>query len=182
MKMSPGKQRMRGPMRWIAVAALVGAGVGISASPAQAASSTTCTGASTVAYSPPLTNTPQTVGWTESDTYACTSTDTTLTSGTSVNHVTAAGSSCVSGSAFPYTTYTINWNNGQSSTISATVTDVILAGIETLTATGTVTSGEFTGGTVVIVWVYTVPNPLLCLTTGITNQTGTAAAQILVVP
>jgi hypothetical protein len=48
---------------------------------------------------------------------------------------------------------------------------------------GTVTSGQFTGGTVTIVWVYPVLNPLLCLTSqGVTSQSGTVAAQITVVP
>ncbi|MEU1091033.1 hypothetical protein ABZ401_30200 [Streptomyces sp. NPDC005892] len=183
VKVFSRKTRVRPVARWLAVAALVVAGVGVSASSAQAASSTTCTGTSAVTYSPALKNTPQTVSWTENDTYACTSTDPTLTSGSSTVNATLPGASCISGGVYPSsTTYTINWNNGQSSTMTGTFTDVTASGIETVTGVGTVTSGQFTGGTATVVWVYLVPNPLLCLTTGITSQSGTALAQILLVP
>jgi hypothetical protein len=47
------------------------------------------------------------------------------------------------------------------------------------TGTGTITSGELTGATATFIWVCTVPNPLLCLTTGVTSQSGTLAATIL---
>jgi hypothetical protein len=44
---------------------------------------------------------------------------------------------------------------------------------------GTVTSGQFAGADVTIIWVYIVPNPLQCATSGgITTQTGTIALQI----
>ncbi|MFC4117336.1 hypothetical protein [Nonomuraea zeae] len=169
--------------QWLLVAMLTVAALNVSVPPAHAAASTTCTGTSAVTYSPPLTNTPQTVSYSESDTYSsCTSTDPTLTAGTSSTNITLPGASCVGGGVFPPSAYTISWNNGQSSTMSMTFTDVIVAGIETVTGVGTVTSGQFTGGTATIVWVYTVPNPLLCLSTGITGQNGTVAAQILVVP
>ena len=63
-----------------------------------------------------------------------------------------------------------------------TFTDVDISGTEQVTGVGTVTSGEFTGGTITIVWLYPVLNPLLCLTSGVTSESGTVTLQITVVP
>jgi hypothetical protein len=114
---------------------------------------------------------------------SCTSTDTSLTAGSSSGIFTLAGASCNAGGVFPPSAYTISWNNGQSSTIALAFTDVIILGTEQVTGVGTVTSGEFTGGAVTIVWLYPVLNPLQCLTSqGVTSQSGTVVAQIIVVP
>jgi hypothetical protein len=75
--------------------------------------------------------------------------------------------------------YTVTWNNGQSSTFTLTYTHTVAAGIENVTGVGTVTSGELTGATATFEWLYTVPDPLLCLTTGVTSQSGTVVATIL---
>ena len=151
---------------------------------AHAASSTTCTGSSAIGYSPGLTNTPQTITYSEAETYSsCTSTDTSLTAGGSSGNFMLSGASCNNVSIIPPSSYTISWNNSQSSTMTLTYTDVIIGGIEQVTGVGTVTSGEFTGGAVTIVWLYPVLNPLLCLTSqGVTSQSGTVALQITVVP
>jgi hypothetical protein len=174
----------QGVARCLAVAVLGVAGMSVSAASAHAASTTTCTGSSAISYSPGLTNTPQTVTYSETDTYSsCTSTDTSLTAGSSSVNVTLTGASCNGGGVFPATTYTISWNNGQSSTISLTFTDLIILGTEQVTGVGTVTSGELTGGVVTIVWLYPVLNPLQCLTSqGVTSQSGTVIAQIIVAP
>jgi hypothetical protein len=173
----------QGVARCLAVVALGVAGVTVSAASAHAASSATCTGSSAINYSPGLTNTPQTVTYSETETYSCTSTDTSLTAGSSSVNITLAGASCNGGGVFPATAYTITWNNGQSSTISLTFTDLIILGTEQVTGVGTVTSGEFAGGAVTIVWLYPVLNPLQCLTSqGVTSQSGTVTAQIVVVP
>jgi len=74
----------------------------------------------------------------------------------------------------------VDWNNGQSTTFYLTFTDTIADGIETVTGTGTATSGELTGATAVFVWVYTVPNLLACLTpTGATSQSGAIVATVV---
>jgi hypothetical protein len=127
---------------------------------------------------------PKTVSYSESETYSsCTSTDTSLTAGSWSGSFTLTSASCNAGGVFPPAAYTISWNNGQSSTIALAFTDVIILGTEQVTGVGTVTSGEFTGGAVTIVWLYPVLNPLLCLTSqGVTSQSGPVVAQIIVVP
>lgn len=172
--------------RFHVLAVLAVAGVSVSSS-AHAASNTTCTGSSAISYSPGLTFTPQTVTFSETDTYSsCTSTDTSLTAGSFSANVTQSGKSCalvdVSG---PITslggTYTISWNNGQSSTLQAlVVTDVVIGGTEVFTGVGTVASGEFAGDDATVVWLYPVLNPLQCLTSqGLTSQSGTVSVEIV---
>ena len=163
------------------IAATVAGNVLLAATPAAAAtSSTTCQGGSTITYNPGLTNTPRTVDYTETDTFAsCLSTDSTLTSGLSVTSITLPGASCTAAGVFPDTPYAITWNNGQASQITLSFTDVVVDGTEQVTGEGTVTSGEFTGATAVLVWVYPVLNPLQCASpAGVTTQTGTLTAQI----
>jgi len=171
--------------RCLTIAVLGVVGVSASVSSARAASSTTCTGNSAVSYSPGLTNTWQPVTWTEADTYSsCTSTDTSLTAG-GFSASFMAEASCSDGvSLIPPTSLTISWNNSLSSTITlTTATDALVAGTEQVTGVGTVTSGEFTGGAVTIVWLYPVLNPLQCLTSqGVTSQSGTVALEIIVTP
>jgi len=158
------------------------AAVAIPAGPvAQAAvAAVTCTGTSPITYTPGLTFTARTITYTETDSFSsCTSSDPALTSGISTSTATGAFS-CLS----PLTLaedpgYTIAWNNGQDSTFDLTYTDTIVGGVENVTGIGTVTSGEFLGATGTFVWVYTVPDPLLCLTTGVTSQSGTLVATIL---
>lgn len=57
---------------------------------------------------------------------------------------------------------------------------MIIGGTEQVTGVGTVTSGEFTGGAVTIVWLYPVLNPLQCMTSqGVTSQSGTVTVEIV---
>jgi hypothetical protein len=129
--------------------------------------------------------TTQTVSWTEADTYSsCTSTDTSLTAGGSTPISLTGSASCSGGGLLPSVDYTISWNNSQSSTVTPTaITDVLIGANEQVTLVGTVTSGEFTGGAVTIVWLYPVPDPLLCLTSqGVTSQSGTVDLEIIVAP
>jgi hypothetical protein len=51
-----------------------------------------------------------------------------LTAGSSSTNITFPGASCNGGGIFPSTSYTISWNNGQSSTMTMTATDVIVGG------------------------------------------------------
>ncbi|MFI9561032.1 hypothetical protein [Nonomuraea endophytica] len=152
--------------------------------PAPAASaavdSLTCTGTSHLAYSPGLTFTPQTVTLTETDTYtSCVSSDPTLTSGHISGSFTVAGLSCAYLTAGP-DRYRVNWNNGQTSTIAFTETEAtVVAGVQQYVGIGTVTSGEFNGGTAVFTWAYLPPSPLNCLAPGgLTSQNGTVIANI----
>ncbi len=166
----------------VAAPLLACAAVALPAGPAAQAAvgAVTCTGTSPITYSPGLTFTARTITYTETDSFSsCTSSDPALTSGTSVSIATGSFS-CLS----PLTIdedpgYTVTWDNGQSSTFDLTFTDTIVAGVENVTGIGTVTSGEFPGATGTFEWVYTVPNPLLCLTTGVTSQSGTLVATIV---
>ncbi|WP_439679310.1 hypothetical protein [Embleya sp. MST-111070] len=154
----------------------------VPAGTAHAASSTTCTGTSHVTYSPGLTLTPQTVTTTETDTYtSCTSTDSTLTSG-AIPTATypLPNASCLDlrlpqgSSPLP-----LDWNNGQSSTATLTYELTSTAGVLQVIGTGTITSGEFTGATAVLTWIYALVNPLQCLAPGgLTTHNGTLIAQI----
>ncbi|WP_439676764.1 hypothetical protein [Embleya sp. MST-111070] len=175
----PARRSLRTTRR-LAVPALTAAIIALVPIPtAHAADSTTCTGSSTVTYSPGLTFTPRTVTYNEAETLtSCLSTDATLTAGASTNTTTLPGASCL-GAGPGSGTYTITWNNGHTSVLTLTYTDVIAAGVETVIGTGTVTAGQFTGGTALVTTVLTAPDPLQCLTTtGVTSQTGIVTAQI----
>lgn len=168
--------------RSIAAAVLVAAAAVLTpAGPAHAAPvSVTCTGSSALTYSPGMRFTPRNIDFTETNTYTgCISSDPAVTSGHASDAYTSEFS-CLN----PLITGTgetfIDWNNGQSSTFALTFTDTIAGAVETVTGTGTITSGQFTGATAVIVWIYTIPNALNCLTpTGVTSQSGTIAVTIL---
>jgi hypothetical protein len=151
------------------------------AGPARAAAGTaTCLGSAPVTDSPGVTDTPQAITFTETDDYGtCTSTDTTLTSGISATITETITGSCTATSGLLTASYTINWNNGQSSTADLTYTDTIVLGEEQLAGTGTITSGEFAGGNATIAWVFPALDPLQCLgPPGITSQDGTIVLQI----
>ena len=174
------------------IAALVTAGVmaGVMATAAtafgtagiaHAAGSTTCVGNSAISYSPGLTFTPRPVQYAETDTFSsCASTDPSLTSGTSFSAVTFSSASCLGvPGVFEDPSYTIDWNDGRHSVVALTFTDVIVAGTEQVTGTGTVISGLFQGGNATIVWLYPVLNPLQCASSqGVTSQSGPVVAQI----
>lgn len=160
----------------------IGTGILLPASAAHAADSTTCTGTSQLTYSPGLTLSAQDVTFTENDTIpTCTSTDTTLTSASTLTYsYPITGATCDDIEAATNTgELVMHWNNGQTSTLNGlageeTITDGILQD----TATGTVIAGEFDGATAVINWTYLV-NPLSCLSPGgLTTLNGTVLVQI----
>jgi hypothetical protein len=162
----------------LAAAAVIGPG----AAAAHATAATiTCTGTSPISYSPGLTFTPATSTYTEIDDFSsCLSSDPTLTSGSAYSTYTGTFSCLGLPEIVTDPGYVVTWNNRQSSTFTLTYTDTIAAGVENVTAVGTVTSGYLTGATAVFIWVYTLPNALACLTTeGATSQNGTLAATIL---
>lgn len=166
----------------LAVTVMLGTVIVADATAAQAAtSSVTCTGTSTVTYHPGLTHTPKTVHYDETDHYSsCISTDTTLTSGTASLSVDFPNATC-NGlvGTFEYPVYPIVWNDGQTSTLSLTFTDVITLGVEQSTGVGTVTAGRYQGATAVVTLILTAADPLQCLTAqGVTSQTGSASVGI----
>jgi hypothetical protein len=108
--------------RALFVLALTGLVALLSAAPASAQRGGTCTMQGTAAFSPGLTATPNSsVAYTFTGTLSnCASSDSTLTSGTvsASGHATGSGLSCGSGTSSG--TATINWNNGNSTTVSFT--------------------------------------------------------------
>ncbi|MEU4449308.1 hypothetical protein AB0K14_38260 [Actinosynnema sp. NPDC050801] len=59
-------------------------------------------------------------------------------------------------------TFTVTWNTGQTSTVSANDTSTIVGAALVVTATGTVTSGLFAGSSVVQVTTGPATDVLLC--------------------
>lgn len=170
--------------RWRAIAtatALLGTAAAADASTAHATTTVTCTGTSAIAYQPGLTSTPRTVHYDETDTYnSCTSTDHTPTSGIAFLALDFPDATCNGlAGTFTYPAYPIVWDNGQTSTLSLTFTDLIASGVEQSTGVGTVTSGRFPGATATVTLNLTAPDPLQCLTPhGVTSQTGIATLTI----
>jgi hypothetical protein len=142
----------------------------------------TCTGASAITYTPGLLLTSRTSQYQESDTYSsCTSTDATLTSGSAADGFTGSFSCLgLAPGLIQDPSYTVHWNNGQSSQFSLSYSDVIIAGTETVTGVGTVISGQLLGATATFTWIYPVLNPLQCLTEpGLTSQSGTIVTTVI---
>ncbi|GAA2037610.1 hypothetical protein GCM10009839_43630 [Catenulispora yoronensis] len=166
-----------------AAAILLAAGCTLLPVPAaHAVDATTCTGTSSVSYSPGLTLTSQTVTLAETDTFtSCTSTDPTITGlPTSPYTYPIPNASCNSVQYAAGNTLVPHWNNGQTSTISGvTYTTTNTAGITQTLGTGTITAGEFTGDIAVISWSYPLVNPLLCLLPGgLASQNGTIIFEV----
>lgn len=130
-----------------------------------------CTGSQTLSYSPGLNLDPQQVTVHGSGSSDCSSTDSTLTSGGfTVGPVNAALGCALTGGTG---TFVYTWNNGNSSTISATSDVTFDLGVVQIVSNGTVTSGEFTGDTVLFTWTGTSPGLLDCLTPqGVTQYSG----------
>ncbi|PSL52502.1 hypothetical protein B0I31_113175 [Saccharothrix carnea] len=112
----------------------------------------TCTPPSSenATFTPPLTMTPQTVTVVSTVQYGpCVSlSHPAVTSGSSTRTNVVPGRSCLDLLAGGPSTFTITWNTGQTSTISANRTTTIVGAALVVTHTGTVTSGLFTGSTV----------------------------------
>lgn len=144
------------------------AGAAVFASPASAAGvlDATCTppSSATTTYSPPLTNTPQPSSSAISFQLGpCVSlSQPALTSGTYARTNPARPRSCLDLLSSSSGTLTITWNTGQTSTLSVNVTTTIAGAALVVTQTGTVTSGLFTGDTVVITQTGPAANVLLC--------------------
>ncbi len=160
------------PLR--AFAAVVTAAVSVSAllvlGPAGTASAgvldVTCTPPSSqnTTYTPPLTMAPQdvTVGGAAQFGPCASLSNPAITSGSSALTAPVRGFSCLellNGGSF---TFTITWNTGQTSTISANYSATIAGAALVITRTGTVTSGLFAGSTVLQVLTGPAADVLLC--------------------
>jgi hypothetical protein len=140
-------------------AILVTAALLTPASPASAGVlDATCTppSSNTVTYNPPLTLTPSNVQITGSTSYGpCVSLSVPgLTSGSTAAQATGTRS-CLSLLGASPRTFTITWNTGQTSTLSGNQSSTIVGAALVVAFTGTVTSGLFTGDTV----LHTITGP-----------------------
>lgn len=145
--------------------------------PATAADQLTCAGSQTSAYAPGLQLlTTQTVTATVNTHYGtCASvTDPTIHSASPTLVQRQATLSCVAllSSAPSPGTIVYRWDNGQTSTFQYSNSLTQAAGLLTVTATGSIVSGEFAGASAVAV-AEDVALPTDCLSAGgLTSQTG----------
>jgi hypothetical protein len=107
----------------------------------------TCTSTSTTTYDPPITTTPATSTRTINQTYGpCVGTGTaaSITGGTHTSSHTTQRS-CLQLLSTATVSWTIDWSNGQSSTVTAQRVSNLVGAVFTNDFTGTVTSGYLAG-------------------------------------
>ncbi|MEV0322460.1 hypothetical protein ACIBKX_37155 [Streptomyces sp. NPDC050658] len=141
----------------------------------------TCAAETTTTYDPglKLTSQPTTVSVVSSDLTDCVSaTKPQIVSGGSPSGSGTFNVSCASLNGTQTGTRVINWSDGSSSTVSFTRLSEVVAGVLTVTVTGTVTSGAFEGGSLVQQMAGLV-NPLDCLTQGIDEITANGTLTIV---
>ncbi|HEV2782161.1 MAG TPA: hypothetical protein VGX25_22440 [Actinophytocola sp.] len=136
-----------------------------------------CGGTGSNTFQPGVNNTPRTVTvHSEAHYQPCTG-----TSGITSGHyeLTAAGTVSCLGGAFTIT-FTITWNTGQTSTITAIGVLVLRPANETVVLYhGTVTAGTFAGATVLQTAAVLNATPEQCFTEeGVTGTSGVAAIAI----
>lgn len=125
-------------------------------------------GNSTLTFSPPLTNTAQTVTITSTNTFPnCTSSDPAITSAHIATSVHTGTRSCTSllNTAPAPGPLTITYNTSENTTYDSTFLANYFLGTLTVTDSGPVTSGKFPGATVIGVAAY-VPDLTRCLPGG----------------
>lgn len=118
----------------------------------------------TATYNPPLTMTPQDGALAVTAQYGpCVSlSNPALTSGSSSYTTPVSGRTCLDLLQSGTSAFTITWNTGQTSTVSANRTSTIVGAALVVTSTGTVTSGLFAGSAVVQVITSPATDVLLC--------------------
>ncbi|MET9499639.1 hypothetical protein [Streptomyces sp. NPDC006552] len=162
---------MRRPIRNLAAgvftAAVSALAVALPAAPAGAAPATlttlTCTGTSTTTYDPPITTTAATSTRTIDQTYGpCVGTGAaaSITGGTHTSANTTQRS-CLQLLSTATVSWTINWSNGQSSTVTAQRVSNLAGAVFTNDFTGSVTSGYLAGHD----FIETMTAPSLQITT-----------------
>ncbi|WP_306750076.1 hypothetical protein [Saccharothrix yanglingensis] len=126
----------------------------------------TCTPPSSqsTTFTPPLTVTPQNTVVSVTGQYGpCVSlSNPAITSGSRTYIGQEPGRSCLDLLDSGPATFTITWNTGQTSTVSANSTSTIVGAAVVVTVTGTVTSGLFVGSSVVQIITGPAADVLLC--------------------
>ncbi|MCS7478756.1 hypothetical protein ACFFQW_12955 [Umezawaea endophytica] len=149
-----------------AVSALALTALGPTGTASAVVQDVTCTppSSNTATYNPPLTMTPRDGTLTGTAQYGpCVSvSNPAITSGSSGGTTTVSGRTCLDLLQSGTSAFTITWNTGQTSTISANRTSTIAGGLLVVTNTGTVTSGVFAGSTVVRVITSPATDITLC--------------------
>lgn len=151
------------------------------ASPASAAViDIACLGSQTVTYSPGLTLVPtnQAISVTTHYSSCVSTTQPSITSGSSSVSTNVPGRTCLSPLDTDTITVTITWNTNQTSTFTATRTVTDLAATILVTYTGTVVSGVFTGSLLAQVIEYPNIVTITCAITPLTSRTGASIADI----
>ena len=129
-----------------------------------------CTLQERITYSPPLTNTPQTVTYTvHGDLTACT--DGSAPTGYYDESGTATGASCTSLLASGSGTRTFQWASGGHSTFQYTRIVNRLVDYIQVIATGSSVEGAYEGETTTSEGRGLQPDPLACATTGVPQLT-----------
>jgi hypothetical protein len=151
------------------------------AAPAKAAATVVCTGEASADYSPPLGPLPRltNVGVTEE----LTCLGAPFLTGSATDSLTQQASCLIPPLAStipPPDVITYHWSNGQSSTITYTLTTVVQVANQTnVTATGTVTAGYAQGSVAVREKLFPDLNVLGCLTSGIDEQNASEILTLL---
>ncbi|WP_328723511.1 hypothetical protein OHT52_31085 [Streptomyces sp. NBC_00247] len=168
------------PMALLAAAVTSVASCLLFATPASAgvADATCLLGTETTTYSPPVTLTPQSVHInTVRQLGPCLSTNPAITTGT-MNISFNATRSCLTVASPSTATLTINWNNGQTSTLLVNYVNNNAAGQIVSVGTGAVTAGLFAGDSAVVVNVGPTLDTLNCALNGISSRTGTFTLEL----
>lgn len=135
-------------------------------------------------YDPPLTTTPQTVTLSVSAHFSpCVSLTQPVSSATSTGSATIPNRTCSTLVGSSSTTFTLDWDTGDTSTISADAVSTIAGGVYSVTSTGTVTAGLFEGGTYVANYTGPALEILLCQlglgTVSSVNTVGTVTITVI---
>jgi hypothetical protein len=161
--------------------ALLLAGISVSLAPAAGASANyaDCVGTTHETYNPGLLfSSQETQLSVTTDFTTCTSSDPTLTTGGD-SYSAPVTASCIQPLSTGSFIEVVHWNNGESSTFSLTITAYSEVGGQIIVAAaGSVTAGEFSGAIVADVTTVIAPDPIKCLTTGVTSISGIVSLTI----
>ncbi|MCS0636984.1 hypothetical protein NX801_15205 [Streptomyces sp. LP05-1] len=151
------------------------------AAPAKAAATVVCTGGQAQHYSPPLGPLPRSTQVGISESLTCLGSP--FLTGAATASFTESASCLIpppAGTIPPADVITYHWSDGQSSTITYTLTTVVRAANQTIvTSAGTVTSG-YAQGSVVEREVVTVDLDVLgCLASSVDQQNGSEVLTIV---
>jgi hypothetical protein len=149
----------------------------LSATGAHALPRQICTLQEVITYSPPLTNTAQTVTYTvHGELTNCT--DSSAPSGSYEESGTAAGASCNSILASAGGSRTFRWESGDQSVFQYNRIVNRIVGYIQVIATGSIHEGRYEGETAISNGVGLQPDPLACATDGVSRLTAAGTLTI----